>query len=203
MFLVYQLWRNEDRSGENSPHHDQNICVRRVNITRVQSLFTMGYIGWGREVGVVVGGSRFPLVRPLFRWEVSLPQGKFYLKLFPLAFDTHKIFRTKNSFLTLKPRCFRTCAVPSYDEDISNSHWCGLQLKHVTRPEWPGSCLKDSVRGAERGLGPDEWPDCKQYKHISYQNDKWEYVFKLKSLILKIYTIHGKFDVFLSRELCS
>ena len=70
----------------------------------------------------------------------------------------------------------------------------------MTRPEWPGSCLKDSVRGAERGLGPDEWPDCKQYKHISYQNDKWDYVFKLKSLILKIYNIQRKFYVFFYQE---
>ena len=161
----------------------------------------MGYTGWGREVGVVVGGSRFPLLRPLFRWTVSLPRGKYYSKLFSLVYDT-KYLGQRTLFPALKPRCFPTCAVPSYDEDSSNSDWCGLQLKHVTRPEWPGSCRKDSVRGAERGLGPDEWPDCKQDKHISYQNDKWEYVFKLKSLILKIYTIHGKFYVFLSRELC-
>ena len=119
-----------------------------------------------------------------------------------MVFDTHKTFRTKTTFPTLKPRCFRTCAVPSYDEDSSNSDWCGLQLKHVTRPEWPCSCRKDSVRGAERGLGPDEWPDCKQYKHItcSYRDDMKEYVFKVKSLILKIYTIQGKVYVFFYHE---
>ena len=153
----------------------------------------MGYTGWGREVGVVVGGSRFPLVRPLFRWTVSLPQGKILFEIVFLGIWHTKYLGQRTLFPTLKPRCFHTCAVASYDEDSSSSDWCGLQLKHVTRPEWPGSCRKESVRGAERGLGPDEWPDCKQYKHISYRNDKWEYVFKLKSLSLKIYNIHGKF----------
>ena len=129
-------------------------------------------------------------------------QGEILFEIVFLGIRHTKYLGQRTLFPALKPRCFPTCAVPSYDEDSSNSDWCGLQLKHVTRPEWPGSCRKDSVRGAERGLGPDEWPDCKQDKHISYQNDKWEYVFKLKSLILKIYTIHGKFYVFLSRELC-
>lgn len=154
----------------------------------------MGYIGWGREERVVVGGSRFPLVRPLSFVE-EFPYSRW--NCFPNWHLKHiKYLVQKTPFPTLKPRCFRTWAVPSYDEDSSNSDWCGLQLKHVTRPEWPGSCRKESVRGAERGLGPDEWPDCKQQKHISYWNDKWEYVFKLKSLILKIYNIQEKFYVF-------
>ena len=75
-------------------------------------MFNMSYIGGERErevvveVGVVVGESRFPLVPQLSLWEVSLAQGKFYLKLFPLAFDTHKIFRTKNSFPHIKATLF-------------------------------------------------------------------------------------------------
>ena len=42
-----------------------NKTLRRVNITIFESWLIMGYIGWGREERVVVGGSRFPLVRPL------------------------------------------------------------------------------------------------------------------------------------------
>lgn len=90
------------------------------------------------------------------------PGGNFIRNCFPWYMTHTKYLGQRTLFPTLKPRCFRTCAVPSYDEDSSNSDWCGLQLKHVTRPEWPGSCRKESVRGAERGLGPDEWPDCKQ-----------------------------------------
>ena len=147
-------------------------------------------------MGVVVGGSSFQLYDHSFVEQFLYPRGSVIRNCFPWYMTHIKYLGQRTLFPTLKPRCFPTCAVPSYDEDSSNSDWCGLQLKHVTRPEWPGSCRKDSVRGAERGLGPDEWPDCKQDKHISYRNDKWEYVFKLKSLILKIYNIHGKFYVF-------
>ena len=69
--------RNEDRSVKsfNRRHYSKTIEKIPVTMTKHKcegceynkslKFVIMGYIGWRREVGVVVGGSRFPLVQTL------------------------------------------------------------------------------------------------------------------------------------------